>query len=235
MFSSLPRLLLRRAPGAFVLAGGAALAAGQQYQQPVRCNQAVRQNKGDVPIGIGKQFLQLYFAECADGSGKISLHSGLSFDQAKTMLQAAGAKAKQCKDIFDLMDTDSSGTVNFCEIMVFFLNHGTGSLQEKGSLFFGACDIDGSGSVEGAELKDIIHHMMLLKKEEDGIQAFTAGQSRLYSGIPATYILHFQANELVNDIVSTAGKGDSITEKQFQTWLGRGGKQVNRLLALFGM
>merc|ERR1719384_292660 len=232
MFSSLPRSLLRNAPGALALAGGATLAAAQP-SLPVHCN--ARQSKGDYPVGVGKHFLQHYFAEFADASGKISLHSGLTFDQMKTMLQAAGIKPKQCKEMWDLMDTDNSGTVDFCEIMVFFLNYGKGSQQEKGSLFFGACDIDGSGSVEGEELKDIVHHMMMLKREDDGIQAFTAGQSRLYNGIPATYILHFQANELVNDIMSTAGKGDSITEKQFQTWLGRGGKQVNRLMSLFGI
>merc|ERR1711920_935747 len=132
---------------------------------------------------------------------------GLGFEQAKTMLVAAGAKPKQCQEMFDLMDTDNSGTVDFCEIMVFFLEHGQGSLQDKGSLFFHACDIDGSGSVEPNELKDIIHHMMLLKREEEGMTMFTAGQARLYAGIPANYILHYQANELVNDVFTSAGKG----------------------------
>lgn len=211
------------------------MAAAQPFKQPVECNQGVRSSKGDFPISIGKQFLQLYFAEFHDKDGKISLHSGLTFDQAKTMLLSAGAKANQCRQMWDLMDTDQSGTVDFCEIMVFFLNHGKGPLQEKGSLFFHACDIDGSGSVEARELKDIVHHMMMLKRELEGIGSFTAGQARLYNGIPATYILHFQANELVNDIFESAGKGEMITEKMFQTWLGRGGKQVNRLLALFGM
>merc|ERR1712176_800443 len=164
-------------------------------------------------------------------------HSGLSFDQAKTMLVAAGVKAKRCQELFDLMDTDNSGTVDFCEIMVFFLEHGKGSLPEKGSLFFHACDIDGSGTVEAGELKDIIHHMLMLKREEEGIGALTAGSTRLYMGVPAVYILHYQANMLVNNIFETAGKAGAkeITEKQFQTWLTRGGKEVKLLLALFGL
>merc|ERR1712151_270346 len=141
MFAALPRSLLRNTP-ALALAGGATLAS-VQFRQPLQCNQqdkgekgVLNVSKGTVPIAIGQKFLQLYFAESADKTGKISLHSGLSFDQAKTMLVAAGAKPKECQAMFDLMDTDNSGTVDFCEIMVYFLEHGKGSLPEKGSMFF---------------------------------------------------------------------------------------------------
>merc|ERR1712087_1068020 len=109
-----------------------------------------------------------------------------------------------------------------------------GSLQEKGSLFFHACDIDGSKTIEAPELKNIIHHMMLLKKETQGRESFMEWHPRLYADIPESYVLHYKANELVADIIAAAGKGDAITEKQFQTWLARGGKQVNRLTNLFG-
>lgn len=228
MFASLSRSLLRSAP-ALAVAGGTTFAAAQQLKQPVQCDQG-------YPVEIGQQFLQLYFAE-STGQGKINLHRNMNFDQVKTMLLASGAKVKKCKEMFDLMDTDNSGTIDFCEIMVFFLEHGQGSLQQKGALFFAACDIDGNGSVEPNELKDIIHHMMLLKREEEGDAMFTAGQGRIYAGIPATYILHYQANELVNDIFTSAGTretSEAITEKQFQTWLKRGGKYVKRMTALFG-
>jgi len=237
MFSSLPRSLLRKAPSAVALAGGATFAAiqpfQQPFQQPVHCNTAVRQSKGEVSVSVGVQFLKLYFKECAGSDGTISLHKDMKFDQAKHMLEAAGAKPKVCQQLLDLMDTNSSGGVDFCEIVVYFLEHGKGSVQEKGSLLFHACDIDSSGKIVGQELKDIIHHMMLLKREEEGIQVFTGGQKHLYRDIPATYVLHYQANEMVSDILGSAGKDEMITEKQFQQWLHRGGKQVNNLIALF--
>lgn len=151
------------------------------------------------------------------------------------MLIAAGAKPKHCKEMWDLMDTDSSGRVDFCEIIVFFLNQGKGALQDKGSLFFNACDIDGSKTIEFPELKEIIHHMMLLKKDTQGRDSFMSWHPMLFAGIPETYVLHYKANELAADIFATAGKSNAITEKQFQTWLGRGGKQVNRLYSLFGI
>jgi len=38
------------------------------------------------------------------------------------------------------------------------------------------------------------------------------------------------------EIFEKASKdGEQLTEKEFQTWLLRGGKQVNRLIALFGL
>merc|ERR1712051_568945 len=203
--------------------------ASQSFQYPIRCEPPA------ATLAMGHQFLKMYFAEFADKSGKISLTSGLTFDQAKAMFLAVGAKEKQCRAMWDLMDTDGSGTIDFCEIMVYFIERGKGTLQEKSALFFHACDIDNSGTIEAEELKTVIHHMMMLMRERDGIGAFTAGQTRLYAGIPGSYILHFQANEMVNDIFSGVTKGNSITEKQFQAWLSRGGKQCNKLLALFGV
>jgi len=175
-------------------------------------------------------------AEFADANGKINLHAVISFAEAKHMLVAAGAKGKDVKEMFDLMDTDNANTVDFSKIMAFFLDFGVGSFQEKGLLFFHACDIDGSNSIEPAELKDIIHHMMLLKKETDGKDSFMGVNHTLYAGIPETFVMHFKANELVNDVFTSASKdGLQITEKEFQTWLLRGGKHVNRLKALFGL
>jgi len=78
--------------------------------------------------------------------------------------------------------------------------------------------------------------MMLLKKETDGKDSFMGVNHTLYAGIPETFVMHFKANELVNDVFTSASKdGLQITEKEFQTWLLRGGKHVNRLKALFGL
>eukprot|EP00401_Gymnodinium_catenatum_P032001 CAMPEP_0117491496 /NCGR_PEP_ID=MMETSP0784-20121206/18097_1 /TAXON_ID=39447 /ORGANISM="" /LENGTH=246 /DNA_ID=CAMNT_0005286289 /DNA_START=84 /DNA_END=824 /DNA_ORIENTATION=- len=246
MFSFVTRSLARKAPSAIALAGGVTLATVHQRPQTAQCKEGLVASKNSFrvqaatsakscPISVGKKFLQLYFAEFSQ-SGEIDLHQSLNFTQAKTMLMAAGAKGKDVKEMFEMMDTDNSNSVDFVEIMAFFLNRGQGTLQEKGSLFFHACDIDGSSSIEQTELKDIIHHMMMLKKGTDGTESFMQWHKTLYANIPESYVLHFKANELVNDIFAGASKnGDQITEKDFQTWLLRGGKEVNRLISLFGL
>merc|ERR1712007_162507 len=91
-------------------------------------------------------------------------------------------------EMFEMMDTDNSNSVDFVEIMAFFLNRGQGTLQEKGSLFFHACDIDGSNSIEQSELKDIIHHMTMLKKGVDGTESFMQWHKTLYANIPEVYV-----------------------------------------------
>jgi len=246
MFSFVSRTVLRRAPGAIALAGGATLATIQNLPQVAQCKEidasknsfrlGARDESKSVPINVGKKFLQLYLAEKADSTGKVNLHESINFTEAKFMLVAAGAKGKDVRHMFDMMVTDNSNSVDFVEIMAFFLNFGKGSLQEKGSLFFHACDIDGSGAIEPNELKEIILHMMMSKKETDGRDSFMAWHHTLYAGIPESYVLHYKANELVMEIFEKASKdGEQLTEKEFQTWLLRGGKQVNRLIALFGL
>jgi len=246
MFSFVSRTVLRRAPGAIALAGGATLATIQNLPQVAQCKEidasknsfrlGARDESKAVPMSVGKKFLQLYLAEKSDASGKVNLHESINFTEAKHMLVAAGAKGKDVRNMFDMMDTDNSNSVDFVEIMAFFLNFGKGTLQEKGSLFFHACDVDGSGSIEQNELKEIVLHMMMSKNETDGRDSFMNWNHTLYAGIPESYVLHYKANELVVEIFEKASKdGEQLTEKEFQTWLLRGGKQVNRLIALFGL
>lgn len=246
MFSFVSRTVLRRAPGALALAGGATVATFQNFPSIAQCKEidtsknsfrlGGKEDSKCCPISVGKKFLQIYLAEKADASGKVNLHETINFTEAKHMLMAAGAKGKDVRNMFEMMDTDNSNSVDFVEIMAFFLNYGKGTLQEKGSLFFAACDIDGSNSIEQTELKEIVLHMMMSKKETDGRDSFMSWNHTLYAGIPESYVLHYKANELVLEIFEKASKdGEQLTEKEFQTWLLRGGKQVNRLGALFGL
>merc|ERR1712232_334637 len=167
---------------------------------------------------MGK-FIQHYFAEFADKDGRVDLHQGLERDQVSNILQAAGVKAKDATNVFDSMDTDNSGGVDYVEIVAFFCSKAAGSLQEKGSLFFHACDIDGSKTIEKSELKDVVLHMMLLKRDMEGIESFMEKNKILYAGIPEAMILTLKANEVVHDVFTNAAKdGESLSEKDFLNW-----------------
>jgi len=186
------------------------------------------------PVSIGKKFIKLYFAEMVGNAGKIDMHQTMNFDEVKHMLTACGAKSKDVNKMFDEMDTDGSGDIDYVEIVCFFVTKGAGTTEEKAALFFDACDIDCSGSIEPAELKDVFLHMMTVKKESQGEEAFIGSQKMLYADIPEEVVLHLKANELVAEVFAkTQSKKGELTDKEFQKWLVRGGKQVDRLNAMF--
>mmetsp|Transcript_26146 Transcript_26146/g.71016 ORF Transcript_26146/g.71016 Transcript_26146/m.71016 type:complete len:252 (-) Transcript_26146:76-831(-) len=248
MFRAALRRLARPAPCAAV-AAGAALAVGLRppvERTGVRCDGGANpakpggfrmpsvdaEGKG-ISLAVGKKFMQLYLAEFADAKGKVDLRSNLSFTQAKHLLEAAGGRTKDVQKMFDMMDTDNSNSVDYIEVVAYFCSYGVGSVSDKASFVFHACDIDSSGTVEKSELKVILHQLMVLKKETQGKESFMEYSKTLYAGIPETYVLHLQANELVHNIFTSASKdGNQLTEKEFQNWVVRGGKLVNTLQAL---
>jgi Ca2+-binding EF-hand superfamily protein len=233
MFAVAARSFARRSVGAFgATAGAASLLYAQQRPQQLYCEQ--NKPKG-IAMEIGKKFIQLYLAEHADANGEVDLSKSLTLAQATHLFTASGAKEKEAARIFEDMDTDNSGSVDYVEVCAYFCDRGIGSLKEKAEFFFHACDIDGSGTIEACELKTVIHHMMLLKRDSDGRDSFMTMDKVLYLDIPEKYIYHFQANELVADILRAAPTKGEVTEKAFQQWMQRGGKEVKQLKALFGI
>lgn len=229
MFSAAARTLMRRTAAASV-AGGASAFLLSTPQFPLYCD-----TKSGISIDVGKKFIQLYFAEHADAKGTIDLSKSLNYSQARQILVAAGGKEKDVKRMFDMMDTDNSNSVDFVEVCAYFCDNAVGALSEKASFFFHACDVDGSGTIEATELKTVIYHMMLLKKETSGNDSFMLWDKVRYADIPHKYIYHLQANELVAAILDKNSRDGQISEKQFQQWMVRGGKEVNQLKGLFGM
>eukprot|EP00927_Polykrikos_kofoidii_P051364 TRINITY_DN4515_c0_g1_i2.p1 TRINITY_DN4515_c0_g1~~TRINITY_DN4515_c0_g1_i2.p1 ORF type:complete len:239 (+),score=50.43 TRINITY_DN4515_c0_g1_i2:117-833(+) len=238
MFSYAARAFVRQRYFAAAASAVATVGYSKRYIGNSSCDfksHPSAKSKGGVSINVGKEMLKLYFAEFST-NGTIDLHKDLSFAQLKTLFEASGGKPSDCKKMFEMMDTDGSNTVDFAEIVAFFCQHASGSLHEKASLFFHTCDVDCSGSIEPRELKDVVLHLMKLKCETEGKRSFFEWNQTLYADIPMTYVLHLQANEFVNDVFSTASKdGEQLSEKEFQKWLLRGGKHVNRLNALFNM
>merc|ERR1711953_560822 len=111
-----------------------------------------------------------------------------------------------------------------------------GTLRDKASLFFYACDIKDSQVIEAAELKEVVHQMMLSKSDTGFTSSFVEANPILCAGIPEAYVAHMRANQMVNDIFTNAStNGKTVSEKEFQKWLIRGGKQVNQLCTLFGI
>lgn len=223
------------APAAGLAAGAgiaAAFPARPAQCDAVRTMSTTKASKDGVTLGVGKKFMQMYFAENAV-NGKVDLHKNLDVNTTKHLLEGAGGKSKDVKTMFDVMDTDGNGSVEYDEIVAYFLANGIGTFQEKSSFFFHACDVDQSGDVSKDELKTILHHLLLLQKEANGRSVMDVNAT-LYAGIPEKYVMHFQANEMVVEIFSKASRGgEELTEKEFQQWAVRGGKLVNRLHDMF--
>merc|ERR1712176_1254326 len=166
---------------------------------------SMKGNDKTYSVDMGKTVVKVFHAENSV-DGKVDLHKTLDFEQAQHMLAAAGAKPKECRTIFNSIDADNSNSIEFIEIVAFFLGRSAGTLQDKASLFFNACDIDDSKSIEAAELKEVVHQMMLVKKDTVDTTGFVASNPILCNGIPETYVLHLKSNLMVSDIFSSASR-----------------------------
>jgi hypothetical protein len=194
-----------------------------------------RGSAGGCSVDMAKSVVRIFHAENSV-EGKINLRKNLTFDQAKHMLIAAGAKPKEWKAILDSIDMDSSKSIEFIELVAFLLARSAGTLRDKASLFYHACDIDDSQAIEASVLKEVVHQMMLSKKDIGVTTNFIQSNPILCAGIPESYVAHMRANQMVSDIFTNVSKnGKTVSEKEFQTWLIRGGKQVNQLCSLFGL
>ena len=64
------------------------------------------------------------------------------------------------KAVFDAFDTDSSGGVDFTELMVGLHTTADGSVQEKCSWAFSMYDTDGDGVIEFREMKRFVKQLL---------------------------------------------------------------------------
>mmetsp|Transcript_48296 Transcript_48296/g.105111 ORF Transcript_48296/g.105111 Transcript_48296/m.105111 type:complete len:247 (-) Transcript_48296:16-756(-) len=246
MFRLTAQTLMRRAPCA-VAAAGVTLAAPPLFQPHSFCDSLpgvetkvnfgrVSKTVGGPPTSVAKKFLTVYFAEYHNDENAIDLTTEVDLDTMKKLMEASGGKATDVEQMFDLMDTDNSKSVDYGEIVAYFCTQCTGTLQDKASLFFHACDVDSSNTIEKKELKSIVLHMMQLTAARNGVAIDDGWSKAAFVDIPEVYVLHFKANALVQSIFTGASrKGEELTEKEFQRWMTRGGKEVNRLTALFGL
>jgi len=238
MFAARP--FLRRSAAAAVAAGG--LTA---LTRSTDCE--LKRVDFSAP-SLGSSFVKGFF-EKFQKDGEVDLSKALDLEHVKELLIACGSNAKDAKELFQAMDTDQDGFVDYAELIAYFAETMRGTDIEKAKFVFYACDVDASGTVEPDELKLILHHMMLLKKKQDGLSSFMQWHDILYRDIPETYVVHLKANEFVDDVFRTVLKSrtkkttaalagtsaeEGITEKEFVFWWNKGGKEVNRLHMLFG-
>mmetsp|Transcript_24479 Transcript_24479/g.42833 ORF Transcript_24479/g.42833 Transcript_24479/m.42833 type:complete len:268 (+) Transcript_24479:82-885(+) len=255
--------LMRRAPLAIAAAGGASMVMPPKFQPSlfVRCDDAApamskkksirRTTSGLNPkkptvidMKTGKVFLDLFKAEYKDpASGDIDMSKMIDFNATALLLEGAGGKRKQAKEMFDVMDADHTGSISYAKIIAYFLNHAEGTHNDKMSFLFHACDVDFSGSIEPHELKVVVHLMMQMKMDSDGKLSFFEWHPVMYADIPERFVLHLKANEFVTDVFTTAHahhgqdvtEKEELTEKEFIAWHLRGGKMAKRLDKLFSI
>jgi len=252
MFTFATRSLLRRAPLAIAAASGASFVTPvhflqcselQKSQSQLHKSQSQRslrtQSKFLAPVTIktGTDFVKLFVAEYKDKDGNLDVEKHISLAETTTLLEGAGGRVKNAKEMFDIIDEGHKGTITFANIIAYFLANADGSHDEKMAFLFHACDVDHSGTIEPDELKVVVHHLMKLKASRHGMESILDWHPVLFADIPRKYVLHMKANEFVNDVFIHAGRGSKkeISEKDFLTWHLRGGKESKRLDALLSL
>lgn len=197
-----------------------------------------------IDMKTGLKFLDLFKAEHKDAeSGEVDMNKKIDMEAASTLLEGAGGKKKQAKEMFNVMDSDHTGFVNYSSIIAYFLNHAEGTHNDKMSFLFHACDIDFTSKIEPHDLKVVVHNMMSMKMEADGKLSFFDWHPVLYADIPERFVLHLKSNEFVHDVFTKAHSHhghdvevhEQLTEKEFIAWHARGGKQAKRLDKLFNI
>jgi len=262
MYTSAARLLARRAPLAVAAAGGASLVMPAQFmpRQMLQCDEAPKRTVSSklprttsglnpkkptvIEMKTGLKFLDLFKAEYKDEStGEIALDKKVDIHAVSILLEGAGGKKKQAKEMFNVLDEEHNGFITYSNIIAYFLNHAEGTHNDKMAFLFHACDVDFTNSVDPHELKVVVHAMMKMKMEADGKLSFFEWHPVLYADIPERFVLHLKANEFVNDVFSKAHshhgqdvkETEALTQKEFIAWHARGGKQAKRLDALFSI
>jgi len=262
MYSSAARLLARRVPLAVAAAGGASLVMPAQFmpRQMLQCDEAPKRTASTrlprttsglnpkkptvVEMKTGLKFLDLFKAEYKDEStGEVDMNKKVDMQTVSILLEGAGGKKKQAKEMFNVMDADHTGFITYSNIIAYFLNHAEGTHNDKMAFLFHACDTDFTDKIEPHDLKVVVHRMMSMKMEADGKLSFFDWHPVLYADIPERFVLHLKANEFVNDVFSKAHahhgtdvtEKEELTQKEFIAWHARGGKQAKRLDALFSI
>mmetsp|Transcript_116309 Transcript_116309/g.189440 ORF Transcript_116309/g.189440 Transcript_116309/m.189440 type:complete len:269 (-) Transcript_116309:284-1090(-) len=262
MYSSAARLLARRVPLAVAAAGGASLVMPAQFmpRQMLQCDEAPKRTASTrlprttsglnpkkptvIEMKTGLKFLDLFKAEYKDEStGEVAMDKQVDLHAVSILLEGAGGKKKQAKEMFNVMDADHHGYITYANIIAYFLNHAEGTHNDKMAFLFHACDVDFSNKIEPHELKSVVYNMMQMKMASDGKLSFFQWHPVMYADIPERFVLHLKANEFVNDVFSKAHShhgGDvqdheELSQKEFIAWHARGGKQAKRLDALFSI
>lgn len=252
MFTFATRSLLRRAPIAIAGAGGASFVTpvhflqctevqkSQSQLQKTKSQRSLRsQSKSLAPVTIktGTEFVKLFVAEYKDKHGNLDVEKEINLADTTALLEGAGGRVKNAKEMFDIIDEDHKGSITFAKIIAYFLANAEGTHDEKIAFLFHACDVDHSGTIEPGELKVVVHHLMKLKTTRHGMSSVFDWHPVLYADIPRKFVLHMKANEFVQDVFINAGHGSKreINAKEFRTWHLRGGKEAKRLDALLGL
>jgi Ca2+-binding EF-hand superfamily protein len=138
--------------------------------------------------------------------------------------------------IFHVMDSGNKGTVSFKDVRSTCKKMAAGTPTEKAELVFKAFDLDGSGSIDKKEVRDLLKDLLLANHEANtGFRLIsTESEEKLYDGLDTASVALLTANRMVGELfAATDARSGEIDYKAFSGWVKRGGKVQNDLMNLF--
>lgn len=236
-------------PAGAVLAMGAGVALASKFQphlfqhqlQIVSCDQKVSKKTSKMSIAekSATQDTALYqaYKEKFGASKTIQL----TFADIQVLLKGIGIKNIYLSSrLFQAMDEDKGGTVDFDEMNHFCHTLAKGTRQEKAKFMFDACDTNDNGMVEPMEMRRMVKNLaischetlptyVLLKSEQD-----VALCEDLEIPDIATVISNRLVYQMFHDIDNK--KTGSMKYPDFEKWIIRNSapaQEFGHLFALF--
>jgi len=164
-------------------------------------------------------------------------NSDLSFVDVQDLLGDVGLHHDYLASrIFHVMDSERKGAVSFKDVSATCRKMATGTPKEKAELVFTAFDLDGSGTINKKEVRDLLKDLLLANNEATaGFKMIKSeNEEELYAGLDPAIIAHLTANKMVSDLFAAADSSwGEIDNKAFTAWAKRGGRVQNDLMNLF--
>jgi len=235
-------------PGSAVLVAGTGVLAAHKFQrhvwqqpQVVSCDQKVskkasRMSMADSAVTQDTALYKAYSAKF--GTSKTNQ---LTFSDVQSLLKTIGIKNGYIASrLFQAMDEDHGGTVDWKEMNHFCHTLAMGTRGEKAKFMFDACDTNGDGSVELGEMRRMVKNLALTCHEAlpSYVLLKTEADVALCEDLELEEIATVVANKLCYQMYHDCDhkKLGVVSLKEFDRWITQnrsGAQEFSNLFVVF--
>jgi len=141
--------------------------------------------------------------------------------------------------LFQVMDEDHGGTVDFAEMNHFCHTLALGTRQEKAAFMFASCDTNGDGNADKEEMREMVEALVLACNETlPGFKMLkTEADVALCHGMNMDKIAIIATNRLVYQMFREADskKTQALTISDFDKWIATNGPTAQEFIKLFAV